>query len=152
MADTIEEQILARFKTLLTDLVTTKKNVFRDRTYNYESDELPAINIEMGAMISVDEVTGASNTRFFDGLLDINVFTTIERTDKYTTTLNIAFKEQYAAIMADQTLSLGFVINTMIRNKDKPEISGEGQQVVATQKTTWQVHYRHRLTDASLFP
>ena len=153
MADLLAEQILAAVKTLVTGLTTTGANVQRGQVYGHEQADLPALGVFMGP----DTPDQEYQTGFIDWELVILIEATAEAGAAYTdldsgidTTLNQIRKEVHAAIMADHTLGLAFVIDTTPGPAQQPTLSGEGSEPTGSQVLEFTVNYRTSRADASV--
>jgi hypothetical protein len=152
MADARAEQIIAAIKTLLTGLATTGQNVQRGQIYEHEKAKLPALSITMGEDSPVSE----QQTGLVDWELTVSIQSVAEIIDAYTATesaldtlLNLIRKEVHAAIMADHTLGLDFVIDISPGPANEPILSGAGSVPTGSQSIDFVVWYRTSRDDIS---
>ena len=146
MADAREEQITAAVKTAVTDLATTKGNVFRGRAYPLESSNLPALLVYMGPDTPAVELL----ENFIDWQLGIAVEVYVQTVNgDIDTALAKIRKEVHAAIMGTPQLGLSFVIDTVPILAAEPEIEGEGKNQIGRRRLEFVVTYRTSRTDIS---
>jgi len=152
MADARAEQIVAAIKTALIGLTTTGTRVQRGQVYNHEETKLPALNVIMGADEPVNEYQG----EFIDWALTVRIEAKDHVEVDYITqdslidqALNQIRKEVHAAIMADHTQGLAFVIDTDPGPASEPVLSGEGAKPVGSQAIDFIVTYRASRADIS---
>jgi hypothetical protein len=142
------EQILDAMKTVVTGLTSTGANVQRGRVY--ATDAVRALSVYMGEDRVIGE-QGYSNLSFVDRELEVIVRIHAKAstaTAVIDTLLNQSRAEVFAAVAADPTLGLGFVLSAYPAGDDQPALSGEGDQPTGTQDMRWSVHYRHSITNA----
>lgn len=152
MADARAESILAALKSLLSGLSTTGTNVQRGQLYAHQAANLPALALFMG-----DDVLEAENlTGYDDWLLTILIQSTVaidETYDNYEPLvdqqLNQIRKEVHAALMADRSLGLSYVIDTRPISASQPGLSNEGAAPHGSQVLEFQVMYRASRADIS---
>ena len=132
------EQILDAVVVALTDLTTTTSNVKRAQIYNSSDDELPGLAVYMGADVLTDEL----QTSFLDWELTIYIDSRVKTTDQVDELLNTIRGEVHAALMAAPTLSLSFVHDTKPVLANEPNLSGDGDQPIATQRLEYSITYR----------
>lgn len=137
------ETIMAALTTAVTGLTTTGTRVHRGRVDNVPT--LPALSVFMGAERAEPPVQSFSRVR---RELDVHIEIHARGNQQLETTLNAIRAEVYAALMADVTQGLGFVITTEWRADDAPELSPEQDYPIARQVMTWAVIYQHSLTSA----
>jgi len=152
MAAARAEQILAAIKTLLTGLTTTGANIQRGQIYIHEKAALPAIALMMGADVPALEY----QTGLIDWELTVIVEATTRTSERYIamdsgidTRLNLIRKEVYAAMLADHTLGLAFVIDVSPGTAAEPILSGEGDMPIASQVSNFVISYRTSRADIS---
>ena len=134
------ESILEAVKTTLTGLTTTGLNVQRGRYYDLTT--LPALVIEKGS----DNTATERNTAFQDRNLDISITSAIEQAGSVEGTLNQIAAEIYAAMMADITLGLDYVIDVQFTGDSTPSIEVGGDLPIGFMETSFMVSYRHSYT------
>lgn len=144
------ESILATIETTLTGLTTTGSNVQRGQIYRHELAKLPAIAIFMGA----DDLAAEFQTGLIDWELTVKIESTVMLDSVYTelgttleTVLNLIREEVHAAIMADHTLGLAYVIDITPGSAGEPILSGEGSEATASQSIEFVIRYRTSRTD-----
>ena len=139
------ESILSAVETTLTGLATTGTRVQRGRVYPVET--APALSIYMGSDDTSGDY-GATNLGFVDRMLEVVVRSHIKVTTDLDTDLNQIRAEVYAAMMADYTIGLAYIINTWLVSDAQPSLSADGEQPTATQDMIYRVHYRHSYASA----
>lgn len=127
----------------ITGLATTGPNVVRGKVRTVETP--PALSLEMGAD-DVNPETSSFPRKHRE--LNVKVFSFVKQNDNPDTLLNTIRSEVYAAIMADTTLGLQYVIDVDLIGDDEPELSGEADQITGRQQMNYVVSYRHSWTDA----
>ena len=148
MADHRAEQIVLAVITKVTGLTTTGNRVFRSRTADLPDNALPALVVHLGPDSPVSD--GASSSfRFIDGDLTVGIDAVVkEKTDTLAEQkLNLIRKEVTIALMADYTLGLSFVHNT-VEGQAVPELE-RGDQIRGTMRMDFRVRYRRSRTDPS---
>jgi hypothetical protein len=152
MADARAEQIIAAIKTTLTGLTTTGARVQRGQIYNHEETKLPALAITMGADVPVAEY----QTDLLDWELAVRIEASANIETDYITqdslldqALNQIRKEVHAAVMADHTQGLAFVIDTTPGPASEPLLSGEGAQPIGSLVLEYIIRYRTSRQDIS---
>ncbi len=144
------ETILATVKTLLTGLTTTGSNVQRGQIYGHQAADLPALAIFMGA----DQPELEQQTGLIDWELTLRVESTVLIDAEYTaddagldTQLNLIREEVHAALMADHTLGLAFVIDVTPGAAGEPNLSGDGAEPIGSQVLEFLIQYRSSRVD-----
>jgi len=152
MSDARSEQIMAAIETLLTGLTTTGTKVQRGQVYPHQAADIPALGILMGA----DTVSAEYQTGLVDWELNVFVESVHQVEASYTTMgsgietkLNLIRKEVHAALLADHTLGLSFVIDIEPGNAGQPLLSDSGNIPFGSQMLSFIVHYRTSRTDIS---
>lgn len=136
------EQIMQAVAAAVTGLAATGSNVERGRVIPFET--APGISVSMA-----DDDTQSVMSGLVDSALELELTAHAKVIDSLPETeLNQIRAEVYAALMADRTQGLPFVIDTIPLGADKPEISGEADQPTGQLVTRWQVKYRHSLSSA----
>jgi len=133
------ETIMDTVASTLTGLATTGSNVTRGRVYPIESSGLPALSVFQGAETIVDEQNLSAVTRE----LTVNIAIHAKPASGLDTQINQVRAEIYAALMADYTQGLGYVLNTQWREDDPPEYSDDQENGSARAVSTWSILYRH---------
>lgn len=144
MAQHIRESVMAAFVTQITGLTTVGTNVYRQRSYNFETSKLPSYNVLQGEEEPrVDEDEGAVLS-FTDRELLVTVELRARGITTPETTINLMESELVAALMADRRLGLGAGIMHDIKESTTGEIvdSVEGDQPVAMIEKLFRVQYR----------
>lgn len=131
------EQVMDAVVTALTGLATTGSNVFRGRVYDLPDTALPGLAVSMGEDTIADELNG-----YYDWTLSVAIESKVEANTQVDTTLNTIRGEVHAALRADPTLGLSFVIDTKPSSAEAPDLSGEGAKPIGTQRLIYQVRYR----------
>jgi len=149
MADNRAEQIMDAFTTLVTGLTTTGSNVERDRAYAFDD----SINYALAVYQGDDTPFDRTDQNWFNINHDLEVSIVIHARLASSTpisqTLNLIRKEITAAVLADYTLGLSFVIDTVEGNSLKPVIDIGGEKPIAIQTFNWLVKYERSRTDPS---
>ncbi|MBL1293072.1 MAG: hypothetical protein COB61_004285 [Thiotrichales bacterium] len=150
MADHRAEQIINAFVAIVTGLTATGNRVKRARVYNIGRTQVPSLSIYMGPDTPLDASDGQTNFRFIDTELTIAIVIHVKKIDAYEAELNEIRKQIHIAIMSDIHLGLpSFVVQTIWRGADTPELDGGSEKPTATQQLNWAVRYRHSFTDPS---
>ena len=132
------EQIMDAVVAALTDLTTTETRVNRAQVYHSSNDELPGLAVYMGQ----DTLTDELQTSFIDWQLTIFVDSRVKTRDQVDELLNTIRSEVHLALMSAPTLGLSFVHDTKPVLASEPDLSGEGDQPIATQRLEFAVTYR----------
>lgn len=136
-AETIMEAVLSR----LTGLATTGARVERARVW--PAEECPAISIERAD----DSPTEAGRRfSFQDRRLQISVTAYVKTAGNFETALHQIAAEVYAALFADVTQGIEFVMDTHWLGDGKPETNAETETRSATMEMTYSITYRHAIT------
>lgn len=131
------ESVLVAFTTAVTGLTQTGARVVRGRVYPV--DVVPALTVNMGGEQPVNQ----PNTTYQDEYLDVEVMAYVKDNASVDGALNKIRAEVYAAILADYTLGLEYVLDTQWMGRDAPNRSGEMENKSARQTMNFRVHYRH---------
>lgn len=141
------EQIMVAALANVTGLTTTGANIKRGRAYPWSDSVTRALSVYMGSDNPIDG-GGFTNNAFVDReltlVVDIHVRDAVDQID---TILNKIRAEVYTGLMTDYTQGLAFVLNTIPRGDDEPDITGEGDRPATTQRMNFGIQYRHSLTD-----
>jgi hypothetical protein len=139
------ESIITTVKTIVTGLTTTGAHVYRGRVYPLQESELPGILIYMGQ----DKIIRMHSQSLVDSVLSIHIVPVVKTaTSQVDTVLNQIREEATVALQADFQLGLSsYVMGIEEVGAEEPELSGDGDQPIATMRTTWQVHYRRSRTN-----
>ena len=142
------EQILAAMQTRLTGLASTGANVFRARPDEMEipQEQMPALRILMDADRFLSEYSQALVDYELSVRVREHAATNAQGVD---TVLNQVRKEVSAAIAADRTLGLSFVLDADEGDSEAPQMDGSGSVVIATQDMHFTVLYRRARNDPS---
>lgn len=138
MATPFVEQILDSVVTALTGLTTTGTNVQRGRVYPVS----PSVNAALTVFMGDDSVVSILGNEKIEWRLSVLINSHARATSDVDQTLNTIRKEVHAALMADYTLGLSFVTDTEPASASEPELSGDGDQPIATQRLEYIVQYR----------
>jgi len=139
------ESILQTLQTTLTGLTSTGQQVARGRVFNVDTASLPALSIQMGPEQQLGDAQ--SFNRVTRELL-VSVEIHARATAGLEAALNQIKAEVYAAIMADHTLGLSYVVQAEWREDSAPDFSDEFEQATARVYSTWAIFYQHSLTSA----
>ena len=132
------EEILDKVITALTGLTTTGTNVKRAQVYNSSDDELPGLAVYMGQDVLIDELQNS----FLDWELTLIVESRVKSRNQVDEILNTIRGEVHVALMATPRFSLTFVHDTKPVSANEPELSGDGDQPIATQRLEYAITYR----------
>lgn len=135
------ESILAAVTAALTGLASTGGNVLRG--YGVQLPGLPGLVVRMGA----DENIAGYGTTVVARRLEVQIEARVKQAADSDTLLNQVRAEVYAALMADPTLGLGFVIDTMHQLDGEPDEKDLAAPIVR-QVLTYSVDYRHSYQSA----
>ena len=138
------ETILAKVETLLTGLTTTGQNVSRGSLYDIHA--LPHVTIRKGQDAPIGDA--GLNMSYIDRELSFSVRATVAASTQQETEINKILEEVYAAIFADYTLGLSFVVLTTLESDSDIQISTDGETPVAQVVSNYTVRYRHSFSDA----
>lgn len=136
----LSESILVAVTTKLTGLAQTGTRVERGRVYPVSA--LPALTVNMGAEQAVDD----RNLAFQDEFLDIEILAYVQDNTGVDTALNQVVAEVYAAMMADRTQGLAYVLDTEWQGRDAPSRTDDLEKKTAQQAMIFRIHYRHSYT------
>lgn len=144
------ESVMGAVATAITGLATTGANVQRGQIYGHQVTDLPALALYMGA----DSPAAEHQTGLIDWELTIRIESTVTLDSSYTTmgntletSLNVIREEIHAALLADHTLGLAYVIDVTPGPAAAPELSGEGNEPIASQALEFIVKYRTTRAD-----
>jgi len=137
------ESIVERIKTVVTGLTTTSTRVYRGRVYPLQESEVPGLLVYMGQ----DRIVNVLSQSLMDSMLSVHIDEVVKATGQVDTTLNLIREQVTIALQADHTLTLSYVMGIEESGADEPNLSGEGDQRIATMRTTWQVLYRRSRTN-----
>lgn len=135
------EQILEAVRQRLTGLPTTGVRVERARVW--PTEECPAISIERGDDVPTD--TGR-RLAFIDRRLQVLVTAYVKSPANFETDLHVIAAEVYAALFADHTQGLAFVLDTHWLGDSRPQTNAETETRSATMEMNFAITYRHQLT------
>lgn len=131
------ETIIDAVVTAVTNLTTTGANVKRGRVNAWPDSKLPALSVYMGP--DNEEGIDSSRSRWALSLyIESHVKTSTEQVD---TVLNKIREEVTVAMLATEHLGLGFVFDVAEGDADEPELYGESDKPVASQRLNWLVRY-----------
>lgn len=134
------KQILDAVQTNLTGLTTTGTNAYQNRVYPIQN--LPAINVRYGAQ---QMNTIAPNV--IDNTVEIIVDAYCKaQENQLDDTLIKIQSEVHAAMMADYTQGLNFVIDTTPIGASAPDVSDESETPTAVKTISFQITFRHSET------
>lgn len=149
MADIFVEQIVAKVETLVDGLKTTSHRVHRDLIFDLNN--LPALSVMQGADTPISDLA-ASEFNYVTSDLQIVVSAYVSGNNSpYTTTLNAIRKEVVRAVMVNENLLLPFVLLIVPNGAGQPELSAEGESVIAKMDNFFIVRYRHSFSDPSVY-
>lgn len=144
------ESIMSAIETTITGLGLTGANVQRGQIYRNESDRLPALSLFMGD----DQVASEYQTGLLDWELSVFIQSTVLIEADYTTyaatletSINAVREQLHAALLADHTLGLGYVVDVIPVAASRPDLAGEGDKPTASQTLEYTVRYRTSRAD-----
>jgi hypothetical protein len=127
--------------TNLTGLATTGANVHRGRVYSLAA--VPALSISMG---SDENLSGSRTWPYLTRRLQVIITAHVKTTTQLETQLNQIKTEVFAALNADISQGLAFVIDTELAIDEQPELDAEQDQPTARCDMQWTILYRHSNT------
>lgn len=146
------QQIVGAISAALDASASLNAQVFTNRSFSLERDagEIPCVTVNYGADQPLDPL-GASNLSFLDSLIEVPIVAFAGADDELTATLALMAMRAaiHVALMADVTQGLSFVINTRYGGAVEPQLDSTTQQVIASLKSSWFVHYRMNVLDPS---
>lgn len=149
-AEQIIDATVSALQARASSLQVPAANVFAHRTLSLDDDqgELPAITVNFGED-DPDSELGSDNLAFIDSALSISIVGYAIDPDETVVRRALLNQRRYihAALMADQTLGLSFVIGTRYGGAAAPEIDSSGELVAGSLESRWAVHYRMNITD-----
>ena len=137
------ETIMVAVVAELTGLTTTGANVDRGAVYNYEPAAVPSLAIYQGD----EEPIQFLQSSFIDWKLEIHVESYLQEIGVIETKINTIRQEVHAALMANPTLGLSYVIDIEPDLSQQPELSGAGAKPATVHRMTFNVYYRTSRTD-----
>jgi hypothetical protein len=135
------ESIMQAITTNLTGLATTGANVHRGRVYSLAA--VPALSISMG---SDENLSGSRTWPYLTRRLQVIITAHVKTTTQLETQLNQIKTEVFAALNADISQGLAFVIDTELAIDEQPELDAEQDQPTARCDMQWTILYRHSNT------
>lgn len=143
------EQVLNAVASLI-EAAADGVHIFTNRTLSLSEDagELPAVTVNFGEDTPDDE-DGAENFSFIDSTLEVETAIYV-RGDEEVDVRSALLAQRariHVALMADQTLSLAFVIGIYYRGADPPEFDSESGHIAARLVCRWAVKYRMNVLD-----
>lgn len=133
------EEIIQTIVTKVTNLATTGANVFRGRAYPTADTQLPGLLIYLGP----DRILKNLSQSFVDSELSLSIEARVKSaSSQVDTLLNAIRSEITVALMADITQGLSYIIETREGDAAAPEISGDGDQPIASMRLEYFVVYR----------
>lgn len=142
MADNRVKSVIDAVKTTLTSLTTTGTNVFVHKDKEFQSTEVPGLNIRIGQLAP----TGTPVSHF-DWELQVFVDAYVRANSSYWETLLLIQAEVHAALRADHTLGISYVHDVMTRGAEEVQVDGEGEKVKAFLPIEILIHFRTSKAD-----
>lgn len=125
-------------------------NVFKNRSLSLSDPnaELPAMCVNRGEDEPLSEL-GNDNVAFIDSLLSVTTvgYAIGGTEDEVVEALDEQARHVQAAILADQSLGLSFVVGARYGGSGEPEIDTDGQHTTGKIESRWQIHYRQNIPD-----
>jgi hypothetical protein len=138
------EQIMAAVQARVTNLTTAGARVDRGRADTIDVTNTPALRVAMGSDKALEPWAYALGD--FD--LDVSVFAyAYDSAQNIETLLNKMRSEVTVALMADQTLGLGFVLNIVELGAADPELTGDKAKPAGKLECEFRVRYRRSVTN-----
>lgn len=144
-------QITARIVAILsasTDLAIT--NNYADRTLSLLEDigEVPCTTTNEGSDTPISD-EGNDNVAFIDSQIEFDITGYATGADEPTVKAELRRQRRYihAALMADPTLGLAFVIACKYQGAEAAELNGNGEVMAGSLTSKWRVHYRMNFLD-----
>jgi len=144
-------------ETIMTTVVSVldagmSATVYRGRVDAIADDNLPAVSVFQGSESPADE-DGRLNVAVIDELLEVRT----EVADRGTsanieTSLNELRRQIHLLLMAENPLSLAYILNIIPAGVNEPVIDGTSDKYTGTMTINWIIHYRHNQADAGLAP
>jgi hypothetical protein len=136
------ESILSAITTTLTDLTTTGEDVARGHVYPFMDEVENALTVSM----SGETPFSPPNMAYQDEVLRVEITAHTKAADEtLDTALNVIAAEVYAAMLADQTQGLAYVIDTRWQGRQPPQ-RDIAEKPVTTQVLQFDIIYRHSYT------
>lgn len=127
-------------------------DVFRGRVDALADDTDRAIGVFQGAEDPLGE-EGRLNLGFMDQLLEVRTEVAAKSTqENIETELNELRRQVHVLLMAENALSLAYVIDIIPNGVDEPQIDGVQEKYTGTMVLRWIVYYRHQQGDAGAAP
>lgn len=140
MAQHRRETVMTTLKAAITGLTTVGANVFRQREYDQPVTVLPSYNLQQG---DEEVLTGDEDVySFSDRDLAVVIEMRTRGTSQPETSLNQIDQEAMAAILADRTLGLAWVFDTVEQTTTAVETDVSGDQPVAMFTKLFLIKYR----------
>ncbi len=143
MADHRVIAVLEAFKTAYEGLPIVGDNVFTGRIEDFENT--PSHSLFLGGA----DVENQNNAFVDQVQLIRDEVTVVGKEHEVDALLMNVHRDAYAAIMADPTLGLDYVQDTMLQSMSEPDYIEDGNRPILSAVFTWRVHYRHSYTDTS---
>jgi hypothetical protein len=152
MADPRAESILSALSAVLSGLPKTGTNIQRGQIYAHEAGKLPAVALFMGDDVVIQE----HQSDRLDWELQVIIESTVTIAAAYTTfesgietELNQIRNEVHAAIMADHTQGLPYVIDTTPVSASRPVLQDDGTLPTGSQSLEFVIQYQTTRNDVS---
>ena len=125
-------------------------NNFADRTLSLleELGEVPCTTTNEGADNPISD-EGNDNVAFIDSQIDFEITGYAVGADEPTVKAELRRQRRYihAALMADATLGLAFVVACKYQGAEKATLNGNGEVMAGSLTSNWRVHYRMNFLD-----
>lgn len=140
----VSKQLLDAVTAAATGLTTTGGNVLQSRVYALAS--APGLTVRLGERRVVQELSGAVVDAEQDITIDIHVAAPAEQIDDQLLAIEA---ELYAALAADYTLGLDFVIDARPQGLTEPELeAAERPKAQASSRWTYLVRHGQQTLEA----
>ena len=141
----LAENIILAVVAAVTGLPETGTTVTRSKVY--DAHTLPALSVDMGADSINEDLISVG---FINRELEVVITAYVKGVEASDIQLNQIREEVYAAMMADHTLGLNYVIDVIPVGDDEPDISKESEKIVAQQGMRFVIKYRHSRLSAGV--
>jgi hypothetical protein len=149
-AEQIIDAIVAALRANASSLRVPAASIFPHRSLSLSEDqgELPAIAVNFGDDDPASEL-GNDNLAFIDSLLSVSIIGYSVDPDEPSVRRALLNQRRYvhAALLADQSLGVGFVIATRYGGAGAPEFDSTTQKIAGSLESRWRVFYRMNITD-----
>ena len=144
MADSRVKLVIDAVKTKVTSLTTTDANVFVHKDTEFQTTEVPGLNIRIGQLAPTRTPAGQD-----DWELQLFIDAYVKTNSSYWETLLQIQKEIHVALRADHTIGLAYVHDVIAQGAEAVQMEGDGDKVKALLPIEWLIHFRTSKADLS---